>query len=238
MEKLRIAICDNIPIVASVLENYLGTYPKCSFECDCFTKSRKLIDALQTTHYDIYLLEAVMCGNNGLDVARAIRKKDLDAYLIFVTSHAEYMKEAFQFNTFDYLLKPINKSQLYQVIDRILLFNEKRTDTFCYLKGHNQFLVSLNDVLYFEKSGRYVVMRTKNGMDKFILSTNELLKRLNRNFIQIHASFIVNLNYLKMFSNKQVVLSIVHEPYEETIELPISRRFSLQVQESINQFTS
>ena len=49
MEKLKIAICDDVPMVTSTLENYLRDYPNCSFECDSFNKSNKLIDAVKTT---------------------------------------------------------------------------------------------------------------------------------------------------------------------------------------------
>ena len=56
MEKLKIAICDDVPMVTSTLENYLRDYPNCSFECDSFNKSNKLIDAVKTTKYDIFII--------------------------------------------------------------------------------------------------------------------------------------------------------------------------------------
>lgn len=236
MKKLKIAICDDIPIVTSDLENYLREYSNCSFECDCFNKSEKLFEAIKTTNYDIYLLDVEMPVKSGLDIAHEIRKKDFDAYIIFITSHVNYMKDVFQVNTFDYLLKPINRDNLFTVIDRILNFIENTVDKFCYIKRNSQIIVSLKNVVYFEKQGRYVIIRTKDSTDKFILSTNELLEKLNSNFIQVHTSFIINLNYLKRVSSEKAVLSIVHEDKEEIISLQISRKFRAQVRSEIVHF--
>ena len=236
MEKLKIAICDDVPMVTSTLENYLRDYPNCSFECDSFNKSNKLIDAVKTTKYDIYLLDIEMPGNNGLEVAHEIRKRDFDAYIIFITSHVNYMKEVFQVHTFDYLLKPINRENLYQVMDRILNFIENRIDKFCYVKRDSKIIVSLKNIIYFEKQGRYVMIRTKENTDKFIMSANELLEKLNKNFIQIHTSFVINLNYLKRIASDKAVLSISHKDKDETVTLQISRKFRTQVREEIVHF--
>ena len=42
---------------------------------------------------------------NGLDIAREVRKIDKNCYLIFITSHFEYIIEAFDYKTFAYLFK-------------------------------------------------------------------------------------------------------------------------------------
>ena len=236
MEKLKIAICDDIPIVTSTFENYLREYPKCTFECDCFNKSEKLIEAVKTTKYDIYLLDVEMPECSGLEVAHQIREKDYDAYIIFITSHKNYMKDVFQVNTFDYLLKPIDREKLYLVLDRILNFVENRIDKFCYVKRTSQIIISLQNIIYFEKQGRYVMIRTKENTDKFIMSTNDLLENLNCNFIQIHTSFIINLNYLKRMSSDKVILSMAHNDKEETLTFQISRKFKAQVREEIVKF--
>jgi DNA-binding LytR/AlgR family response regulator len=236
MEKLKIAICDDVPMVTNILENYLRDYPNYSFECDCFNKSNKLIEAVKTAKYDIYLLDIEMPESDGLEVAHEIRKRDFDAYIIFITSHVNYMKEVFQVNTFDYLLKQINRENLYRVMDRILNFIENRIDKFCYVKRNSQIIVSLKKIIYFEKQGRYVMIRTKDNTDKFIMSTNELLEKLNKNFIQIHTSFIINLNYLKRIASDKAVLSISHKDKDETITLQISRKFRTQVREEIVHF--
>lgn len=236
MEKLKVAICDDIPIVTSALENYLREYPGCSFECDCFNKSEKLNEAIKKTKYDIYLLDVEMPEKNGLEVAHEIRKNDLDAYIIFITSHANYMKEVFQVNTFDYLLKPINRENLYQVMDRILNFIENRIDKFCYVKRNSQIIVAFQNIIYFEKQGRYVMIRTKENTDKFIMSTNELLEKLNKNFIQIHTSFVINLSYLKRISSDKAILYLTHKEKDETLTLQISRKFRTQVREEIVRY--
>ena len=45
------------------------------------------------------------CKENGLDIAKKIRKINKNCYLIFVTSHFEYIVNAYKFKTFDYIFK-------------------------------------------------------------------------------------------------------------------------------------
>ena len=235
MEKLKIAICDDVPMVTSTLENYLRDYPNCSFECDSFNKSNKLIDAVKTTKYDIYLLDIEMPGNNGLEVAHEIRKRDFDAYIIFITSHVNYMKEVFQVHTFDYLLKPINREQLCEAISR-LEKQKQKLENFRVLKeniqrenlskiavpsGNSLIFIDTSKISYIKGEGSYSTVSCANGVKNLVsrnLKNFEDILCSDPRFLRVHKSYIVNLEQVTAF-NKSDGGSLT---LEDKSEIPVS----------------
>lgn len=231
MNILNVAICDDIPIVSSMIENFLYQYSNCAFNCDCYNNPANLIDNLEEENYEIFILDIEMPVMNGLDIAIEIRKKNINAYIIFVTSYDNYMPDVFKVNTFDYLVKPLDKNKLYNTLDRLLYFIKNDCAKFCYVKRNNQYITSFQSILYFEKKGRYVLLYENERIDKFIMSTKELLSKLDNNFIQIHTSFIINVNYLERLLGNKVILKS-----ESKVSLPISRKYKLSATEKISDY--
>lgn len=70
--------------------------------------------------FQIYLLDVEMEVLDGFEVARFIREKDQEAIIIFITSHVEWMPEAFEVNAFHYLIKPIDELKVKQVLTKAM----------------------------------------------------------------------------------------------------------------------
>ncbi|MCO5496162.1 LytR/AlgR family response regulator transcription factor [Enterococcus innesii] len=236
MEKFKVAICDDVPLVTSVLENYLAGFPSCIFECDCFNNGNRLKKMLKKDNYHIYLLDIDLPDSSGIEIAREIRKYDLNAYIVFITSYQDYIQDVFEVNTFDYLLKPIDKENLFQTIERILIYIKNDDTKFTYFKKNSCFFVAMKDIVYFEKQGRYVVLYTQQYSDKFIMTTGKLLEKLNKNFVQIHTSYIINLNFLKRIKGDQIFLDI--DPLSSSIvsTLRVSRKYKKSTKNMIMDF--
>lgn len=71
---------------------------------------------------DIVLLDITMPYLNGLEVAQSIRKKDTTTPIIILSahSHKEYLFEAIKLNLVDYLIKPINRVEFKEVIQKTI----------------------------------------------------------------------------------------------------------------------
>ena len=68
---------------------------------------------------DVLLLDVVMPGVDGLDVARHLRHLPPPRPLvIFQTGHGEYAVEAFRQEAVDYVMKPVMPEQLAEALDR------------------------------------------------------------------------------------------------------------------------
>ena len=84
-----------------------------------FTSGEKL---LKEKKFDIVLLDLMLPGIHGLEVARQISDR---SRVIFITSYREHAVEAFDVNAVHYLVKPVTEERLFQALDRAVNQTEK-----------------------------------------------------------------------------------------------------------------
>ncbi len=53
-------------------------------------------------------MDIAMPHMNGLEAAAALRKRDAEVCLIFITSLAQYALKGYEVNAFDFLVKPLS----------------------------------------------------------------------------------------------------------------------------------
>ncbi|WP_141691046.1 LytR/AlgR family response regulator transcription factor, partial [Brochothrix thermosphacta] len=119
---MKVAICDDDPALTEHVNNLLVQYDSTLFETFTYYDSKKLIQQIDTEKFDCYILDIEMDTINGVELATLIRKKGILAPIVFLTSYKEYMEAVFQVQTFDYLLKPLDKKRFFQVLDRLKLY--------------------------------------------------------------------------------------------------------------------
>ncbi|WKK70027.1 LytR/AlgR family response regulator transcription factor [Brochothrix thermosphacta] len=226
---MKVAICDDDPALAEHVNDLLVQYDSTLFETFTYYGSKKLIQQIDTEKFDCYILDIEMDTINGVELATLIRKKGILAPIVFLTSYKEYMEAVFQVQTFDYLLKPLDKNRFFQVLDRLKLYLDKVEDTFIFSINKNKFKLKMSDIVYFEKDKRQVIIHSLNEKYRVYISTNQLLGQLNNDFVQIHASFIINCSYIKELGSNFLLLHYA----QESIELSISRRFKNKSHENI-----
>ena len=108
----RIAIVEDVPSEASLLQYYIETYcnqESLPFEVDIYTGSRDYL-AHAAQSYDILFLDIEFSPDeeNGMELARAIRRKDEKCRIVFVTNLGKFAIEGYQVNALDFILKPLN----------------------------------------------------------------------------------------------------------------------------------
>jgi DNA-binding LytR/AlgR family response regulator len=230
---VKIAVCDDIDIVASLTERLLLQYNEALFDVDVFNKPQKLVEALGDECYDLFILDISMPGLSGIEVAEHIREKNYNAPIIFLTSYKEYMEEVFRVQTFDYIMKPITAKKLYPIIDKAIRFLDLDNEKFYYQFKKVDYSLLLKEIIYFEKSKRQVIIHTffETETPKTInLSTNALLSKLDSNFVQTHTSFVINVKYVTEVRSDLVILAL---PGGKNCEIPISRKFKESARKQI-----
>lgn len=180
-------------------------------------------------------------GKTAFDLLKELSEiKKLNFQIIIITSfnQSEYYDEAFNYGALHYLTKPIDKFKLNQAIDRVsaninqlngnqLLnqfmqfheqFHDSKTSNKLVVEGYSfNEIVQLDNIVYFEASGRYTNIYLINGQSKPICSSTnigEYEKRLANqcDFFRVHRNLIVNTNYVLRFSKKDRSL-ILPEPF-------------------------
>lgn len=220
---LKVAICDDIPLVTTIIEQYIHEYHLGSYQIDIYNSSESLIKVIKTKQkYTLFFLDIEIDGCSGVDIARHIREYDTNAFIIFITSFKEYMSEVFQVHTFDYLLKPVEKQRIFQILEKVSQLTNYNKKQFVYSKNYVEHYTPFGEILFFEKRKRQTLIHTKNEQDSFYMTTNQILEQLDDQFTQIHTSYIININAVSEISKNKV---LVKSETGAFIDLPISRKY-------------
>ncbi|HYD12386.1 MAG TPA: LytTR family DNA-binding domain-containing protein [Allosphingosinicella sp.] len=68
---------------------------------------------------DVVLLDIAMPGMDGIDVARALSRSDVDPAVVFVTAFDNFAVAAFDVAAIDYLMKPVQSDRLERALERV-----------------------------------------------------------------------------------------------------------------------
>ncbi|MEW6367225.1 MAG: LytTR family DNA-binding domain-containing protein [Acidobacteriota bacterium] len=168
---------------------------------------------------DIVLLDIQMPGMTGFDVLRRIKRQPL---IIFATAYDEYALRAFEENSIDYLLKPIERDRLaaaMQKIDRLrsgsgdsrpgqLLAIEEmlkriesrqqhRRTNISVRVGNKTLVLDIASISAFVSEDRLVFAWVDEKAYAVDLTLDEIESRLAAcRFLRIHRSAIVNLDFV------------------------------------------
>lgn len=218
---IEILVCDDDTMITSHLSQLIENYilmRSAPFNVKTFLSGESLITHLQNTEAKkrIILLDIEMAGMSGLDVAKYLRDvlKDYRSELIFVTATNGYERDLFQVRPSGFISKPVDKTVLFETLDRSYHILGESSDFFSYnQKGLNKSIL-IDDILYFESSGRKKIIVAQDHTDWFNATMSQLKKDIEiyPQFIQCHRSYIVNVKHLVgrdgsdlIMSNKQLI---------------------------------
>ncbi|WP_286923636.1 MULTISPECIES: LytR/AlgR family response regulator transcription factor [Lysinibacillus] len=219
---VKVAICDDVPVIAKAIEDLMLEYDSSLFDIDIFYNPFRLIELLKENTYDLFILDFEFPNLSGIEIAETIRKNNYNCPIIFITNFKEYMEKAFKVNTFDYILKPVTKDKLYPTLNRAIKYLDLDDSKFRFTFNKVFYSLSFSEIIYFEKNKRKVLIHTPSDIYETILQTKALLSKINDNFVQVHNSFIVNVRYVKQISNNTITANLNDN---QTVEIPISRKF-------------
>ncbi|CAM4497289.1 MAG: LytTR family DNA-binding domain-containing protein [Paenibacillus macerans] len=238
---LHIALCDDMKVELSHIENLVLQYPFSQVEVDAFGSGQKLLQYVikNKMEYNIYLLDIDMPEMDGISLAQKIREFDRKAVIIFITGYNEYMKDVFKVQTFDYLLKPVSKDAFFEVLQRADSYLNSNHSYFEFNYERNKLIFNTDEILYFEKSGRTAYIHTTTGVLKCNQTITQILSQLDPlTFIQIHASYIINLRYVYGIKYESVLINYdINMKHPETLKkLPISRKYKKDFKEKMIKY--
>ncbi|MFR3683715.1 MAG: LytR/AlgR family response regulator transcription factor [Enterococcus sp.] len=233
---MNIAVCDDNPKIVGQIEKLLFAFfendPN-QFNYEAFLSGESLLDHLkkEADVFQIYLLDVEMEALDGFEVARFIREKDQEAIIIFITSHVEWMPEAFEVNAFHYLIKPIDELKVKQVLTKALEQLSLRKMILQFTIQKKVYTVYLGDVEYFESMKRKMILHLKNGDEHEYYGTmKEVIDKVSPQlFTQIHHSFVINMDHVQTKSGETIVM-------QSGREIAITKKFHKSFQSSYRNY--
>ncbi len=123
---LRIAICDDQTQqqkqIEVMLEAYFASRPGGGkSQVECFSDSETLLHRVEEAgSFDLYLLDILMPGLNGIDIGRKLRALGDGGEIIFLTTSNDFAADSCDIHAFFYLLKPVEEEKFFSVLDGAL----------------------------------------------------------------------------------------------------------------------
>lgn len=203
----QIAVCDDEKSMAEYLKQLIVSRLEGEKDCSVtvFSSGTELLE--KGKDFDIFFLDIDLKDMSGIDMARCLRKEK-EAVIVFVTALKEYVFDAFDLQAFQYLFKPVDEKQFFQVLDKALLE--------CRMKKQSEPLVirvngvyqniPKEKILYAENEARKIVLHLKDEQISFYAKMSELEGMLGDNFFRCHRGYLVNLNAVKGYDTGNIQL--------------------------------
>ena len=214
---LRIAICDDeaqyVHQTAKLVQEYLGGRPDLSGQVFPFRLGRELLCQVEEAGgFDLYLLDIIMPGLNGIETGRQLRQLGDGGEIVYLTTSADYAVDSYSVRAFFYLLKPLEKDRLFQVLDAaVKKLDERRSKAVLITTKDGSRRVLLDQILYVERVGRSLRYFCSGGaVDSLSLrvpfhaAVEPLLA--DPRFCQCGSSFAFNLQHVTGVSGQEVLL--------------------------------
>ena len=224
MKKIRTLVIDDEPLARARIIKLLEQFDYIDLLGEC-KNGKEALEKIENYKPDLIFLDIQMPDFNGFDL---ISKSDIDPlpFIIFVTAYDQYAIKAFGVQAVDYLLKPYDDDRFAQALDhakkqiilkrdallhkkmvRLLedhqgIGDDKLSSITIKEKGRN-ISININDIYFLESHGNYLKIYLGNRNFLLRQTLQALEAQLNdQQFVRIHRSFIVNLNFVKHIKYK------------------------------------
>ena len=235
---IHIAICDDSKqerqILAALFKRYQELHAT-PLQIHIFQNGFSLLDAIdQGKRFDITILDILMPGENGIEIARNIRVSGTDTEIIFLTSSPEYAVDSYEVKAQNYLLKPITEEKFFASIDSILAeLDEKDTASFIIYTTEKQYSrIRVSSLVYGEVTHRTITLHLADQtMISAVMTFTEFQDILKAypDFIYPHRSYAVNMNYIQYVTKSDIILT-------DGQKIPLSRNNYMKISEQFLNF--
>lgn len=231
----RIAICDDdIPTLESVyklVKAYADAHPETEFLIRRFHSVYDLLECLESRerNFHIYLLDILMPLLNGIELGVQIRKNDMHAAILYLTTSPEYALESFKASPVTYLIKPVEQEPLFAALDRCRSQLQQTMDTHVLVRVKDGLTnIRFYQIVYAEYLRHAIVFHLSGGRTVQSMVLRESFTAFAQKyladprFIRPHASYIVNMDYVQALTANDFELT-------DGSSIPISRRVYSQI---------
>ncbi|MBW6460183.1 MAG: LytTR family DNA-binding domain-containing protein [Bacteroidales bacterium] len=214
---IKVVIVDDEPDAVQFIESILTEYCPQSKVVGKAYSAHEGYRVINETNPDLVMLDVQMPHGSGFDLLSRFEKKTFD--VIFITAFNHYAIQAIKFSAVDYILKPVNISELIAAVGKV---EEKRSNSEYHNMSYHALLENLrspnpvklaiptSDGSEYLNTSEIIRLEADRSYTWFYLTDNrkhlvsrnlkeyqELLNDLG--FFRPHNSHLVNLHHVKKF---------------------------------------
>jgi len=173
---------------------------------------------LKKESVDLVITDINMPLLSGLELAEVL---DSNQKFIFTTAFAEHALSSFSYYVIDYLLKPISLKRFIQAIKKSETLFSKPSDhdrteqqeNVVFAKSGKQIVkIDFKEVRYVKGEKEYVSFHFEKERLLVYKRMKEIELLLPDYFKRIHASYIININYIRKIDTNHVFIGDINIP--------------------------
>lgn len=208
---MKVLVIDNEAVIRQGLVTMLLEELSDTIHIEEATGVQEGLNKIASFQPEVVFLDVEMDDGTGFDLMSQIPSPTFQ--LVFVTAFNKYAVDAFKFSAIDFLLKPIDRNELKDTLQRIhqkmhqndliaqlgilkdSITKLQNPDQKIVLKDNKSlYFVRVSDILFCQAESSYTTFYLQDGQKIVVTKTlkeyEQLLEPLN--FIRPHHSFIVN----------------------------------------------
>lgn len=234
--KLRALIIDDEPLALEKLSSYVEKVPFLELVAKCMS-AVDAIAVMSAEPIDVIFTDINMPDLSGMEFVNSLSSSPM---VVFITAHASYAAESYRVSAVDYLLKPYGFADFQRAANKVLeqysLRHPKtessnadapRHDGSLFVKIDYRYIrISLSDITYIKGYGEYLQIFTAGNPSPYVTLSSfaAIREKLSPNFLQIHRSYLVNMDAVERIERSRIVM-------EEDTWLPVGDSYKTVLQD-------
>ncbi len=217
---------DDEPLALAVIERYCGKTSELELKAT-FLDPFKAFEYVNQHSVDLVFADINMPGISGMQLAKSL---PTTTRVIFTTVYSHYAAESYELNAVDYLLKPVTYERFAVAVDKAAKALLRQSSPTILLKsGPQTHPVSLDQILYLEKDGNYLIVHT---------TSRNILIRENMSgvfdlvpegdFLRVHKSYVVAIRHITLIEAEQLTVAGRKIPIGSSYKDDVRRKFTIK----------
>jgi two-component system, LytTR family, response regulator len=247
---IQAILADDEVLARQKLRQLLRAEPDVEIVGECAT-ALETVELTTAARPDLLFLDIRMPGMDGFDIIGALARNSEVPMpsIIFTTAYDQYALRAFEVHALDYLLKPFTPERLQAAVQRV---RERASadpspgapqaqddsssghTTRMVFKSRGRILfLPVSEIRWIGAEENYVRLSTGNESHLLRETMTHLEQRLDpRQFLRVHRSFMVNLDYVKEVRTEDGDAAVI---MHDGRKIAVSRNFKSKILEKVNR---
>lgn len=207
MKQLKAVIVEDSRLARNELKELLKEHKEIVLEGEAENVDEGF-ELITKKNPDLLFLDINMPEKDGFELLEML---DEVPTTIFITAFDEYAIKSFEYNAFDYLLKPINPKRFAKTIEKVVeehskdnskeekIANKLSPEKQIFIKeGERCWLVKIKDITLFEIVGNYTRVFFEDHKPLIYKSLAQIEEKLPETlFFRANRQQIININHVK-----------------------------------------
>lgn len=229
---MRTLIIDDEPIALEKLRKYVGLTPGLTLSAAC-ADGFEAMEWLKDNDVDLIITDINMPDLNGLDFVKALSVQPL---VIFTTAYPQYAVDGYKVSAVDYLLKPYGLADFSRAVGKATALwelhkkNTPQMSESLFVKVDYRYVrVQMPEIRFIKGYGEYLQIFIEGRANPLVTLSSfaAIRESLPDNFLQVHRSYIVNMDHVQLIERSRIVM-------DETNRIPVGESYKAAFQDYLS----